>query len=153
MESTVLSPLDQVAVRGYTNIIWFFAGSNHAAMFETLRKGLAQTVSEIPYLTSEVVPTDTINQKGQLELRSTGRTLVLGTKDMTMKPGLEYEALRNSHFPLSALHHGDFMPVTRAADYPNLIAVPAVALQANLLSGGLAIAVPSHHALCDAGLW
>lgn len=149
----MLSPLDQVAIRGYTNIIWFFAASNHAAMLETLRKGLAQTVSEIPYLTSEVVPTDTINQKGQLELRSTGRTLLLGTKDMTMKPGLEYEALRNSNFPPSALHHGDFMPVTRAADYPDSTAMPAVTLQANLLSGGLALAVSFHHALRGAGLW
>ena len=80
MGTTALSPLDQIAVRCYTNLIWFFAGSDHAAMLEILRTGLAQIVSELPFLTSDVVPTDTVNQIGQLELRSTDRTLVMGIK-------------------------------------------------------------------------
>lgn len=152
MGTTALSPLDQMAVRCYSNSVWFFAGSDHAAMLEILRTGLAQTVSELPFLTSDVVPTDTVNQIGQLELRSTDRTLVMGIKDMRTKPGLDYEALRNTNYPPSALDHRDFMPVVSAVDYPDLTAMPALALQANLLLGGLALAVSFNHALCDAGL-
>ena len=145
MDSTMLSDLDQVAIRGYSNIVLLFPGSRHSAMIEVLQAGLSQAAVEIPFLTSEIVSMDQKRQRGKLQLNSTNRRLVLGVKDFSNN--LAYEDLRQLNFPSARLDNNALMP---AFDHSTLR--PVVAMQVNLLRKGLALAISFHHAAFDAGL-
>lgn len=157
METTVLSQLDQVAIRGRTNLIWFFGGSNHSGMIRALQMGLFQISSEIPFLTSDIVAMDGTSQKGKLGLRASKRALVLEVNDLTANSsadgGLDFEKLRNDNFPPSSFKNVDFLPVLKASECSASTGMPVIAMQANLLVKGLALAVSFHHAAFDGGSW
>lgn len=140
----MLSELDQVAIRGYSSIVFFFPGSRHSSMIEVLQAGLSQAAVEMPLLTSAVVSMDQETQRGKLQLRSTDRELVLKVKDVS--DGLSYEDLRRFDFPSARLDDSTIMPTI---DHSTLR--PVVATQANLLRNGLALSVLFHHAAFDAG--
>ncbi|KAI9700623.1 MAG: hypothetical protein M1836_001990 [Candelina mexicana] len=150
-----LSPFDQMTVRFYTRGLMYFPlqpNVDHATVVYILREGLREVVSQIPFLTWNVVPaTDGFVQEGRLEVSEGDRgNDILTIKDLTSsaedRKAWNYEAIRKGNFAASdkysKLFAIDRMPIPGKP-------APVMTAQANLMKGGFILSLSFHHSVGD----
>ncbi|KAK4105142.1 hypothetical protein N658DRAFT_493260 [Parathielavia hyrcaniae] len=157
-----LSTLDQQAQRHYAKVLAFFrighAGKRDPVIRE-LRRGLAISLSEAPDFVSQVVPVPGSTRKElQLQLGPDSavpwRVVDYTQQDPSEPDNLwgygSYDDMAARHFSVTDI------PPERLVDPACLHIpddaqeVPALAIQVNLIRGGLILAICWHHTVCDA---
>jgi hypothetical protein len=156
-----LSTLDQQAQRHYAKVLAFFRidhGGKRDPLINQLRRGLAVSLSELPDFASKVVPVPGSTRKElQLQLgpdsavpwRVVDYTQQEAVPDNVWQYG-SYDEIASRHFSVTDI------PPERLVDPACLHVpddaqeVPALAIQVNLIPGGLILAICWHHTVCDA---
>lgn len=156
-----LSTLDQQAQRHYAKVLAFFRidhGGKRDSVINQLRRGLAVSLSETPDFASMVVPVPGSTRKElQLQLgpdsavpwRVIDYTLQQAAPENVWQYG-SYDEIASRHFsvvdiPPELLVDPACLHVPEDAQE-----VPALAIQVNLIRGGLILAICWHHTVCDA---
>lgn len=149
-KTTRLSVIDQIAPRDYTSIHFFFRLSDDAdkgSIFNNLETGLLKTAHEIPQLMCCICKAD--NDRDELELRySANSGAIITYKDYTSAKlrdqwpnGRSFDDLEREHFPLSKLERHRVLAATPP---PGAERLPALAVQANFIEGGLILTACLH---------
>ncbi|SCO22915.1 related to trichothecene 3-O-acetyltransferase [Fusarium fujikuroi] len=116
-------------------------------IYENLKKGLAHTVTSIPWISGQIGPEegqDPKNRKVQILDSPAGHRFP--SKDLTdALPS--YAELRERNFPLAEFATAQVGPIDVMPQGPNQ---PVFAAQANFVKGGLLLTVGVHHSACDA---
>jgi len=148
-KTTRLSPIDQIAPRDYNSIHFFFRLSSDAdkrSMFKNLETGLLNTAHEIPQLLCCICKAD--NDRDELELRYSAKSgATIAYRDFTSLklrdhwPHGDFDDLEREHFPLSKLERHRVLAATPP---PGAERLPALAVQANFIQGGLILTACLH---------
>ncbi|RDL41613.1 Uncharacterized protein BP5553_01592 [Venustampulla echinocandica] len=145
-----LSPLDMNMPRLYgTRWILSFpleSGADKAQIYEGLRRGLAHTISSIPWIAGNIGPEDGRDLKeNRVQIVDSSTGVRFQYNDLTgALPS--YAELKAEHFPLSKFTTAQLSPLGVMPEPPE----PVMAAQANFIEGGLLLTVGVHHAVCDA---
>ena len=155
---TELTPLDHLMPRTYVigmNYIWPISRrSNIEDIHKHLKRGLEQTIKEIPFLGGSVVPTGSPGKfcietlPGDFE----GNQLIfndLRTGSGNSWPN-SYKNLRKARFPSTLFTDDCLSPVK---GYMTRERLPVIAAQANFIDGGLILHLSVLHTACDVLAW
>ena len=148
-----LSPLDQIMPRLYSRIVLPFSleAEELDATALRLRKSLARTVQEIPFLAWNVVASSQGRGRVKLSSQSEVPPNIWTVKDLR-KPCSEWmasmEELREEKYPMDKLDGDILAPLPMMPD-PQKPA-PVFAAQFNYLDGGALLCVAFHHSVLDA---
>ncbi|KAF5254102.1 hypothetical protein FANTH_984 [Fusarium anthophilum] len=116
-------------------------------IYENLKKGLAHTVTSIPWISGQIGPEegqDPTTRKVQILDSPSG--FKFPYKDLTNTLP-SYAELQERHFPLAEFTTAQVGPIDVMPQGPNQ---PVFAAQANFVEGGLLLTVGVHHSACDA---
>ena len=156
-----LSTLDQQAQRHYAKVLAFFRidhGGKRDPVINQLRRGLAVSLSETPDFASMVVPVPGSTRKElQLQLgpdsavpwRVVDYTQQEAAPDNVWQYG-SYDEIASRHFSLSDIPPELLVDPACLHVPDDAQEVPALAIQINLIRGGLILAICWHHTVCDA---
>ncbi|KAE9363958.1 hypothetical protein N431DRAFT_390173 [Stipitochalara longipes BDJ] len=143
-----LSPLDMNMPRLYgSRIILCFplpAGANKAQIFEKLRRGLACTISAIPWISGDVGPEEgSAPEHSRVQVVEGSGGVEFRYKDLTgILPS--YNELKTDNFTFSKLTTPFISPLQVIQE-----SQPVFAAQANFIEGGLLLTFGVHHSVCD----
>ncbi|KAK2759853.1 hypothetical protein FQN54_002587 [Arachnomyces sp. PD_36] len=146
-----LSTLDMNMPRLYA-VRWILCfslspSSDKAQIYETLRIGLARTLSSFPWLAGDIGPEEGhATQGNRIQIVDSIGGVNFLKKDLSSTLPT-YEELQKQRFPLSVLSKAPLSPLGVMPEPPRQ---PVMAAQANFIEGGLLLALASHHSLCDA---
>ncbi|KAK3904813.1 transferase family-domain-containing protein [Staphylotrichum tortipilum] len=156
-----LSTLDQQAQRHYAKVLAFFRidhGGKQDAVINQLRRGLAVSLSETPDFASMVVPVPGSTRK-ELQLRLGPDSAVpWRVVDYTQQEAAAenvwqygtYDEIASRHFSLADIPPELLVDPACLHVPEDAQEVPALAIQVNLIRGGLILAICWHHTVCDA---
>lgn len=144
-----LSPLDQIMPRVYTRLVLCLptppaSKETDQTIFSALKKGLQQTLTEIPLLGGLL---DGDNEDSDKVHITPGPGVLLRLKKLTGDPNWSYQTLKDKNFPPSSLDGDVLAPV---GWMPSGLKPPVMAAQVNVLDGGVLLAVCIHHSAMDA---
>ncbi|PMD47827.1 hypothetical protein L207DRAFT_416044 [Hyaloscypha variabilis F] len=143
-----LSPLDMNMPRlyGSRGILCFPlpAGASKLEVFEELRRGLAYTISAIPWLSGDVGPEEgSAPEHSRVQVTEGSGAVDFRYKDLTgVLPS--YNELKQNNFPFSKLTTPLISPLQVIQE-----SQPVFAAQANFIEGGLLLTFGAHHSVCD----
>ncbi|THV71548.1 hypothetical protein D6D28_04352 [Aureobasidium pullulans] len=151
--SLSLSAIEQSGPRGYIQPLFFFSLEKLTDVEQNdvvshLATALALTKSAIPCLSAEMVPDIESQQNGRFVLKPNPEAGKMYEKDL--RGGLfpfTYNALREQHFPTSALPQDVLCPVPI---FPTQAPIPVFAAQMTLIDGGLILNICIMHLVADA---
>ncbi|PGH31014.1 hypothetical protein GX50_06218 [[Emmonsia] crescens] len=144
-----LSPLDMNMPRLYDTrwILCFSLPANvdKAEIYESLKLGLAHTISTIPWIAGNVGPEEGRDPKeGRIQVVNGSGGVKFLYKDLTgILPS--YAELKVENFPISKLSTAQLSPLGVMPEPPQ----PVMAAQANFIEGGLLLTIGVHHSICD----
>lgn len=149
-EAVTLSPFDQFNGRHYSPLFWVFKQPDRKlseVMIAELKEGLARLLSEIPFLTGNVMTQDESRDLLTLEIPEDGGVLfkVKRMVDADYGPVLDFEELERADFPVDAFNP---MVLCPGSFLPDDIA-PCLLIQVNLIRGGLVLVTNLHHSVVD----
>ena len=143
---TKLTPLDQIMPRmNFTLIHCIPSKTNDVDRISSLLNGgLQRTLTDIPYLSGHVVP----DGKGRVRIETNpGDGVTFRVRDYTRDASLSFENLRSTGFTLHKLKALEmFAPLPLVADRES---GPVMGAQANIVDGGVLLAVCVHHSVAD----
>ncbi|KAH0566018.1 hypothetical protein GP486_000590 [Trichoglossum hirsutum] len=150
-----LTPLDQSMPRLYTRLILSFpvsSSSEHDTIIKTLRYGLKELITDIPFLTGKVSLRGDGESSGRMEIRrQMYDRLELQVKDLSAPNSGwtfgSYDELHAQHMPPSFLDGDTLAPVPLFPDQK--IPTGVMAAQATFIPGGLLLCMAIHHAVMD----
>ncbi|WYZ43441.1 hypothetical protein EsH8_VI_001140 [Colletotrichum jinshuiense] len=144
-EAKRLSPIDWLMPRYYMPQIYCFPSSN-PKLRQSLEDGISHLVTDIPFLLSGVVSQD--HPLGSVALSDPYRTVgdVFSWQDLSGK--LDYEALKQDHFPLPTFNRNDII-VPNTLKRPLPTPVPVFWARLTLVQGGAFLYVGLHHSVTD----
>lgn len=122
--------------------IELYKAQDNPSIIGILREAVQETVNEIPILATKVVDT----AGGLRELQPHKLSLII--KNLSHVKKLDYETLKQSNFKQEALDADLLLPVHRFSY--GKAAVPSCGIQANLVNGGMLLAIGIHHFAMDA---
>lgn len=147
--TTRLSVIDQIAPRDYNSIHFFFRlpkDADKRLIFKDLEGGLLATAYQIPQLMCCICKAD--NDRDELELRYSAKSgATIAYRDYTSPklrdqwPHGNFDDLEREHFPLTKLER---QRVLAATPPPGAERLPALAVQANFIEGGLILTACLH---------
>lgn len=145
-----LTPVDQLMVGSYINLILCFPLSTSTNIQETyakMKSGLTPTLSEIPFVGGVVVPEEGGRGRHQINIdQGYGMRFVFRNFATTSTFKCSYEELQRAKFPNSAMDAEKLSPF----GYIPTSATPAVkAAQANFFTGGMLLTVSILHTASD----
>lgn len=151
--SLSLSAIEQSGPRGYIRPLFFFSleqltDVERNDVVSHLATALALTKSAIPCLSAEMIPDTESQQNGRFVLKPNPEAGKMYEKDL--RGGLfpfTYNALREQHFPTSALPQDVLCPVPI---FPTQAPIPVFAAQTTLIDGGLILNICIMHLVADA---
>ncbi|OBW67418.1 MAG: Molybdopterin binding oxidoreductase [Aureobasidium pullulans] len=151
--SLSLSAIEQSGPRGYIRPLFFFSLEQLTDVEQNdvvshLATALALTKSAIPCLSAEMIPDTESQQNGRFVLKPNPEAGKMYEKDL--RGGLfpfTYNALREQHFPTSALPQDVLCPVPI---FPTQAPIPVFAAQMTLIDGGLILNICIMHLVADA---
>ena len=149
LKTMKLTPLDQIMVRGIVRMILCFPVPDpckKAAVEETLRKALASTVKQMPFLSGFLRECDEVTKTAEV-VYSTQGSVELQVKDVSASLP-SYEALQRRQMPPSELKDDLLSPMKNMPQKGQKIH-PVMAAQANFLDGGLLLCLCFHHSVLD----
>ena len=154
----LLTPIDNVVVRFYTNQLLFFPESKRAdvsTVIDTLRHGLSKTLEAIPVLAGTP---QVIDQRGTLCIDAPWSTIdeIFRVNDLRQEEGLEYKLLKDKHFPVNHLDvhtlasldlaNGKIVPPPGSKMKSER---PVIFVQVNIIKGGIIVALCLNHSFTD----
>jgi hypothetical protein len=147
-----LTPLDMNMPRLYgTRWILCFplnAAADKVKIYADLRAGLAQTITRIPWISGNIrAEEDSPAEHQRIAVVDGNFGVLLKLNNLTAGQFPSYEKLKAAHFPLSQLSTAQLSPL---GVMPQGNSPPAMAAQANFITGGLLLTVCAHHSACDA---
>ncbi|KAF5646953.1 BAHD acyltransferase DCR [Fusarium tjaetaba] len=146
-----LTPLDMNMPRLYgIRLILCFAtkpGVEKQQIYENLKKGLAHTVTSIPWISGLIGPEEAQDPKARkVQILDSPGGFRFPYKDLTdTLPS--YAELRERNFPLAEFTTAQVGPIDVMPQGPDQ---PVFAAQANFVEAGLLLTVGVHHSACDA---
>lgn len=143
-----LTPYDQIMLRQITRFMLCFKLDQHTKeddVLRALRKGLARTISQIPFLSGSVEYGEHRNMVSVVYEESKEVMLRVAHLHHEMP---EYDELCEDKIPLSALKEHLLSPLPNFIN-PKKKSQPIFSIQANLLKGGLILCVCVHHSVMD----
>ena len=145
-----LSPIDQFTNRVYTPTLLFFkfdAEALREAICSDLQHGLANLINDVPFIAGNVVLEDEETGNLQIEIPEDAGVMfkVREMLDLRKGPVLEFQDLEQAGFSSSLLDPSQLGPIHFI---PESVA-PVLAIQANIISGGMILAFYIHHSTTD----
>ncbi|KAF5573677.1 BAHD acyltransferase DCR [Fusarium pseudoanthophilum] len=146
-----LTPLDMNMPRLYgIRLILCFAtkpGVEKQQIYENLKKGLAHTVTSIPWISGVIGPEEGQDPKARkVQILDSPGGFRFPYKDLTdTLPS--YAELRERNFPLAEFTTAQVGPIDVMPQGPDQ---PVFAAQVNFVEGGILLTVGVHHSACDA---
>lgn len=163
-----LSVLDQNIARVYTQILHIFPfpdGSQSEDATRALETGLQATLSSFPFLAGTIQPADPETGKLSLQYSTdvpnvrTARLFSFSSIPLSKEYPHTYEQLRRDGMPQSAFTGANFCPnvlrnrpgIPKDAEgiMDSKHPVPALAVEAFFIAGGLVLSTYFHHSVCD----
>ncbi|KAI1470881.1 transferase family-domain-containing protein [Daldinia caldariorum] len=138
-----LSPLDKIMPRGYVRQIFLFP-STHAYILDTLRKGLGGVVNDVPYLLSGILVGE---DPKHVSLSDPYQTLEDLCYEQDLSDTIDYAAIKEQHFPPSALAVPGIIPPDTQPPFPS--PAPVFRAGVSLVNGGFILCVAVHHCTTD----
>ncbi|KAI9744293.1 MAG: hypothetical protein M1818_002445 [Claussenomyces sp. TS43310] len=149
-EIMTLSPFDQFNGRHYLPLFSLFKQPDHKlfdGLISELEEGLSRLLSEVPFLAGNVMLEDETRDLLTLEVPEDGGVLLKVRRmiDEEDGPVADFEQLERDGFPVSAFNP---MVMCPRSYLPDAVA-PCLLVQANLIRGGLVLAMHFHHSIVD----
>ena len=144
-----LSPLDHIITPLYIRFTLCIpakapTAENQGLLFQSLKLGLQQTLTQIPFLGGVLRE----NNDGSCKLHiASGPGILFRQVDLTDDSSFSYQELRDAHFPSNAFNGEMLAPV---GPVPERSRAPVMAAQANFVPNGLFLTVCFHHFAVDA---
>ena len=147
LQSYDLSELDQITMRIYHRLLFFFSLDEDAdcrQIFSHLRHGLSGLLVELPAFGGEIV-TDALTSRLRLEY-NVEPSIVLHYRDLRDKwTAGTFEELREASFPMSRIGPAASMLIGQPGA-PTGLRVPNTDAVASFIPGGMVLGISWHHA-------
>ena len=147
-----LSPLDHIMPRIYTKKVLYFplAHPDIARIASKLKSGLQSTFEALPILSGTVHPAHQSEQNGSLCVSAPWNAIddVFRVNDLTSR-GLDYEDLRQNHFPMMTSKQHDLLPILYSRANPYGLENPVMMAQVNFVRNGMILVLFLHHSFMD----
>ena len=145
-----LSPIDQFSNRVYSPLLLFFkfdAEVLRKAICRDLQGGLANLIKEVPFIAGSVFLEDEETGSLQIEIPEDAGVMfkIREMLDSRKGPVLEFQSLEKAGFSSSLLDPSELGPIHFL---PESVA-PVLAIQANIIRGGMILACYIHHSTTD----
>ena len=147
-----LSPIDHIMPRGHLFLLLYFPLSNPdiARVASNFKSGLERTFEALPILSGTIQPACQSEQSGSLCVDAPWNSVddVFHINDLTSSD-LDYETLRQDHFPLTILGQWNLFSILTSRPNPFGVENPVMMAQVNFIRNGMILVPFFHHSVMD----